>query len=640
MKRILFLIILFLTFITTFVFPVHAEGVPIKVMSLNYDNSSALVSVSTNGSENSENFIPPQKFINLSNPNRIYFDINNAVLIGEKKQIIFEKSPIKEIRLAQFDTNPYIVRTVITFEEDFDASKVKLLNSGGNIIVKIKQPVLKNDYFDNLYSDEPENEEYSSITASSQYIKKVEIPAVEENSKESNSTISDIEKAFENSTLANTDGKTYDSVVSVDLSSNLKMRTKYFINQYIPKNNGLLVSGLGQLSTARMFYLSSPKRAVIDLPNTYLAKDVRNKEVNLCPNGSCKDIAKIGQFEHNKARIVITSDDAEKFLPIYSPDSQSIFVVNTDKFDHTSVSKTVSNVNKAFVRKIDSKTGELILSFSAPVTASIVRTDTALSLYLFNVKSYNEQDILKTLSNTSFKQLNISLLPQIGIKANMSISKKDVIKIDKSVDSKAIKITVKRVSNEEIRANDRPSKRNKLKNKVVLDPGHGGTDYGAIREGINEKDIVLDITKRVEAILRAKGFKVSLTRNDDTYVSLEDRVSFTENEEPEIFVSIHVNSAVSSTPNGIETHWYHEYSKPLAETIHKNFVKELPNANDRGLFKSKFYVINHTTMPAVLCEIGFISNDDERNQLISNERKQKTAKAIADGIIEYIGGGK
>ena len=69
-------------------------------------------------------------------------------------------------------------------------------------------------------------------------------------------------------------------------------------------------------------------------------------------------------------------------------------------------------------------------------------------------------------------------------------------------------------------------------------------------------------------------------------------------------------------------------------------AKELPNANDRGLFKSKFYVINHTTMPAVLCEIGFLSNDDERNQLVSEDRKQKTAKAIADGIMEYIGKAK
>ena len=82
----------------------------------------------------------------------LYFDINDAVLIGEKQQLIFEKSDIKEIRLAQFETNPNkIVRAVITFEEGFDTSKVKLLSVDGNIIVKISNLPLKNDYFNVIY---------------------------------------------------------------------------------------------------------------------------------------------------------------------------------------------------------------------------------------------------------------------------------------------------------------------------------------------------------------------------------------------------------------------------------------------------------------------------------------------------------
>ena len=90
-----------------------------------------------------------------------------------------------------------------------------------------------------------------------------------------------------------------------------------------------------------------------------------------------------------------------------------------------------------------------------------------------------------------------------------------------------------------------------MKNKIVLDAGHGGTDYGAIREGINEKDLTLDIAQRVDAILRSKGYRVAHTRSGDYYVSLEERVEYSENEQPEIFVSIHVNSAVSNDPNGI-----------------------------------------------------------------------------------------
>jgi N-acetylmuramoyl-L-alanine amidase len=170
----------------------------------------------------------------------------------------------------------------------------------------------------------------------------------------------------------------------------------------------------------------------------------------------------------------------------------------------------------------------------------------------------------------------------------------------------------------------------------MLDAGHGGSDYGAIREGINEKDITLEITQRVDSILRAKGYKTVLVRSDDTFVSLEDRANLNETENPELFVSIHVNSAVSKDPSGIETHWYHDNSKDLAQIIHKHMTKNISSSIDRGLFKSKFYVINHTKAPAVLCEIGFLSNDAERNELITENRKQKTAKAIADGIIEYL----
>ena len=143
------------------------------------------------------------------------------------------------------------------------------------------------------------------------------------------------------------------------------------------------------------------------------------------------------------------------------------------------------------------------------------------------------------------------------------------------------------------------------------------------------------MSQRVALILKSKGYKVAMTRTDDTYVSLEDRVEFSENEAPEIFVSIHVNSAVATEPKGIETHYYHDYSIQLANTIHRQMAKAI-DTKDRGLFKSKFYVINHTTVPAVLLEIGFLSNADERAELVTDLRKQKTAKAIAEGIIEYI----
>ena len=601
---------------------------PSKVMSLNFDDSSSIVYLDVQ--ESADTKIENLKISKLENPNRIYFDIENAVLIGEKQHLTVEKSYIKEIRLSQFSTEPNVVRAVITFEETFDTSKVKIVRAGGNIIVKTAWLPIKNDYFNTVYSEETENLAYSNIVVNSQAVQKVAIP---QNITGDSSVVADIQKAFENSTLNNSDGKTYESAVSIDLSSDLKLRTKYYINGYFLKNNGLLVSGLGQVSSARMFYLTDPKRVVMDLPNTFVDKKIRNKELALCPDNSCKDSAKIGQFEYNKARIVITTENPDKYIPIYSADAQSLLFVNADKLNHTDLVSSVSNINKAFVRKIDSKTNELILSFTAPVVHSILRNDNSLNLYMFNVRSYNEPDLIKTFNNTYYKGLVMSLLPKIGVRASIELNKTDIVKVEQSVDGKALKLTITQG------IKDKPDekvvvKKTATKGKVVLDAGHGGSDYGAIREGINEKDITLDVTQRVASILKSKGYKVALTRSDDTFVSLQDRVEFSENEAPEIFVSIHVNSAVATEPKGIETHYYHDYSNELAKTVHSHLMKEI-DTKDRGLVKSKFYVINHTTVPAILVEMGFISNEEERAELISDKRKQKTAKAIAEGIIEY-----
>ena len=481
------------------------------------------------------------------------------------------------------------------------------------------------------------------MTANSQVIQKVAVPTVEASDKQDNAVIDDIQKAFGKSTLNNSDGKTYDSVISIDLSSDLKLRAKYFINGYYLKNGGLLVSGLGQMTAAKMFTLDSPKRVVIDLPNSFVDRKIRNRELNLCPDGSCKDSAKIGQFEFNKARIVVTTENPDKYLPIYSADGQSMLFINADKLNHTSLVSSVANINKAYVKKINSKTNELILSFTAPVVQAIVRNDHLLTIYMFNVKSYNEPDLIKTFNNGYYKSMTLSLLPQVGVKASLKINRDDIVKIDQSVDGKALRFTItqkggKASDEAKTEVSDKP-KNPPIKNKVVLDPGHGGSDYGAIREGINEKDITLDITQRVASLLKSKGYKVAMTRADDTYLGLQERCDFTETENPEIFVSIHVNSAVATEPYGIETHYYHEPSKELAEVIQKHLVKSIETKN-RGVLKSKFYVINHTDVPAVLVETGFISNAEERAELITDKRKQATAKAIADGIIEYLKRGK
>ena len=234
--------------------------------------------------------------------------------------------------------------------------------------------------------------------------------------------------------------------------------------------------------------------------------------------------------------------------------------------------------------------------------------------------------------------MKLDLLLKVGLKLTVPLEKTNMVNCYLSANGKSIKIIVKGVKpKRNICSGERNIFLPKCKGKrsIVLDPGHGGSDYGAIRCGINEKDINLDVIKRVQAILESKGVIVNDTRDTDETVALQARTTFTATVDPDIFVSVHVNSSLKPEICGIETHYFHQDSLDLAQTVHECLVSAV-KSKDRGLFRSKFYVINHTTVPAILVEIGFISNNAERAELVSEQRKQQTAKAIADGILKYL----
>jgi N-acetylmuramoyl-L-alanine amidase len=171
---------------------------------------------------------------------------------------------------------------------------------------------------------------------------------------------------------------------------------------------------------------------------------------------------------------------------------------------------------------------------------------------------------------------------------------------------------------------------------IVLDAGHGGSDPGAQRGDIQEKEITLAIIEKLRRRLEAKGFRVTLTRGDDTFVSLEDRVRITNNLQPTLFLSVHINAMESANDiHGIETYYQTEQSRALADAIHENLVTRL-DAPDRAVRKARFYVINHTPIPAVLAEVGFISNKDEREKLISSDYQNKVASALEQGVMLYL----
>lgn len=608
MKKLFIIIILLL--VSIFTQSVLAEDV-YKITAANFDTSNSMIVLNV-PDESTQPVLNDIKIIRMENPTRAYFDIPNSILVIPKQDWKFNSKGINEIKINQFSTNPNTVRVVIYYDEDFDISNVKFLRIKNNIILKLKNTPWEDEYFHRTYRDE-----HSSSSDFYEYLT-VEVP--EETHKESIAT--QIQQAF-NTTIQQTPKMDSPNLVKKDL----KLNTKYYISQITPRPNGVLLSGFGSVTIEKPMILQNPLRIVYDIPNTLVNREIRNSEYQLNET----DSVKIGQFEVNKARIVITTPNVTKYIPVYSTDNQSLLIANLDKLNHTSLFSNTSDIISYNIEKTNTQTSSMLLSFNHPIVHGIDRTNSRLVVYLYNVSRYNEDTFNDTFKNSIYNNSNITLLPGIGMKLTLPTEPDTFINTYLGADSKTLKIqvTTPKKMKPPVINNNRGAK------KIVIDPGHGGSDVGAIRDSITEKAITLDVSKRVRDILTKKGYTVEMTREADETVSLQDRVAFSESKKPDIFVSIHVNSSEKPEITGVETHYYHQESLSLAQTVHAALASNI-NSKNRGLFKSKFYVINHTTSPAILVEIGFISNASERAELVSEKRKQATAKAIAEGVENYF----
>ncbi|WP_235612335.1 N-acetylmuramoyl-L-alanine amidase [Metalysinibacillus jejuensis] len=180
-----------------------------------------------------------------------------------------------------------------------------------------------------------------------------------------------------------------------------------------------------------------------------------------------------------------------------------------------------------------------------------------------------------------------------------------------------------------------------LQNRIiVIDPGHGGKDPGAVSNGYNEKSIVLKVGNLVGQKLRTAGADVRQTRTTDKFLELQEIVDFTNRNEAEIFVSIHVNSFGSSTAHGTETYYsitagdMYKEDQDLATFINSQIVKNA-NMYNRGVKTAPYYVTRNVIIPAVLVELGFISNDTDRAKLVSDKYVEIYAESIYQGIVQY-----
>jgi len=176
---------------------------------------------------------------------------------------------------------------------------------------------------------------------------------------------------------------------------------------------------------------------------------------------------------------------------------------------------------------------------------------------------------------------------------------------------------------------------------AVIDPGHGGQDPGAVWNGLREKDLNLDIAQRLKARMSYdRSIRVYLTRNEDVNPSFQQRVAYA-NTIGDIFISIHGNAATNTAAHGIETFYFNRESvnqrgfssRALAEIVQRNLLR-YTGANNRGVKTNSFFVLRYSDIPAVLVEVGFISNADEVRLLRSDAYRNQLAEALHTSIQE------
>jgi N-acetylmuramoyl-L-alanine amidase len=218
--------------------------------------------------------------------------------------------------------------------------------------------------------------------------------------------------------------------------------------------------------------------------------------------------------------------------------------------------------------------------------------------------------------------------------------------------------------------------------RIVIDPGHGGHDTGTIGpNGLQEKDLVLEVGRRLGKLLETRlGAEVVYTRSDDTFIPLETRTAIANQEQADLFVSIHANSSSDPDARGVETYYLNFTSSPealevaarenavSAKSIHElqDLVKKIAlkekidesrefasdvqtalhsglstkssNIRDRGIKKAPFIVLIGANMPSILAEISFVSNPTDERRLRTPEYRQKIAESLYHGISKYVSG--
>lgn len=365
--------------------------------------------------------------------------------------------------------------------------------------------------------------------------------------------------------------------------------------------------------------LSNPQRIVVDVKNAWLASDVK-KEIKLGSRFASK--FRIAQFNESTVRIVVESSMGKNNYSIFTIEggsSQGRLVLDFGNLSSSSDQATI---------KLPGSTSSKPKPKPVPteVPEGVPHLDRS-ELPIYQIQDLESDKPDK--SSSKDKEKPKPAAPEAKPEPKEQKPKEST----QSVDAQIAKLTG-------------------LKGrKITIDPGHGGSDSGAIGpSGVMEKDITLRISMELKKILEAEGASICMTRTTDTEVSprkahatdieeLQARCDIANRDKSDIFISIHMDSFTKPSAHGTTGYYFSggsQASYRLADCIRSALIDQI-NTESRGTQTCEFYVVRHTDMPATLIEVAFISNPTEEKLLNSSAGIKKAALGIADGISDYFG---
>jgi N-acetylmuramoyl-L-alanine amidase len=410
--------------------------------------------------------------------------------------------------------------------------------------------------------------------------------------------------------------------------------------------------------------IDNPNRIFFDLKNARLASDLIGKSLDV-DDGLVKRV-RVAQYKPGRARIVIETEDQASYNAslLLNPPRLIIDVHGEDTHSKSSPTEQAAIADrKPPSAPTEDRTATNVLSESAPAAAK-PSAESAPKKVIVEADDDGPSDADAVSPKLTKKPVRVSTAPR-GPKSRLA-TEKNMREAQPTSDGdrsliRALGLKI---------------------GKIVIDPGHGGHDTGTIGpNGLLEKDLVLDVSKRLGKLLEARlGAEVVFTRRDDTFIPLETRTSIANQEQADLFVSVHANSSHDPDARGVETYYLNFTSSPEAlevaarenaasdksihelqdlvkkialkekieesrefaadvqQSLHSGLSAKTAGIRDRGVKKAPFVVLIGANMPSILAEISFISNPGDEKRLKGPEYRQRIAESLYRGISRYVNG--